>query len=140
MFTPLAIALLTGIAIFAFLLKSLLLKSPVRSEAPNCRRAVKRFRVDAKVDLHWEDADGSQRHACASLLDISEDGAQVRCQHPIDPGRPVFLRAHGLNFAAAGQVRYCAGSGPKHSLGVHFKGNTVRFSRGPVDVFVKTAA
>lgn len=137
-YTLYACVLFTGLALFGTVLKIGI--HLVGREGKNCGRGLWRFTLRAKVELHWQDAQGTPKKARGTLVDISDDGARLRCKHRLEPGSVIFVRVHGVNVAASGRVRHCSGSRFARVIGLQFDGTTLRAPLGALAVeFVQAA-
>jgi positive regulator of sigma E activity len=53
-------------------------------------------------------------------IDISEAGARVQADEPIDPRSHVFVEAEEYNLIFSASVRYCTRLGSKYLVGLKF--------------------
>ncbi|WP_428407159.1 PilZ domain-containing protein [Hyphococcus sp.] len=72
-----------------------------------------RFSLTASVDV----MDGVKRHAFGTLLNLSRDGAAIRCLTPLDMGRAYKLHIRGIGSWKGVVVRRFDG----RSYGVRFE-------------------
>ena len=53
-------------------------------------------------------------------LDISDDGARIECELPLDFRSNVFVKAPAHGLMGNATVRYCRSNGIKHVIGLMF--------------------
>jgi hypothetical protein len=87
-------------------------------------RADSRFhglKIQCRVTLSWEDAEG---HTCSMRvrgLDMSRLGARVESSEPMAPGTFVFLQAPELKLMGGAVVKHCSRRGFNYRIGVEFR-------------------
>jgi hypothetical protein len=80
-----------------------------------------RFKIQCRVTLSWEDAEG---HTCSMRvrgLDMSRLGARVESSEPMAPGTFVFLQAPELKLMGGAVVKHCSRRGFNYRIGVEFR-------------------
>jgi hypothetical protein len=56
----------------------------------------------------------------AKCLDLSDQGARIECEAPIESRTRVYVRAAAYGLMGNASVRYCRRSGMKHMVGLLF--------------------
>jgi hypothetical protein len=72
------------------------------------------------VLVSWQTQSGETRTIRAKCLDISDLGARIECEPPIELRTNVFVEAPAHGLLGNASVRYCRRSGMKHIVGLLF--------------------
>lgn len=72
------------------------------------------------VRVSWQTRSGEWRTAQARYLDLSDLGAKIACDQPIDLGTNIYLNAPSYGLMGNAWVRHCRRSGLKHIIGLLF--------------------
>jgi len=78
------------------------------------------IQTDCVFLILCQDRQGKTRCMRARGIDISETGARVQVDEPIDPRSHVFVEAEQYNLIFSASVRYCTRLGSKFLLGLRF--------------------
>ncbi|HUE03487.1 MAG TPA: PilZ domain-containing protein [Bryobacteraceae bacterium] len=83
------------------------------------RRGERRpFQSDVRVS--WLSRSGEMTMIRAKCIDLSEQGARIECQQPIEPRTSVYLQAPRHGPMGNATVRFCRRKGMKHIVGLLF--------------------
>ena len=66
----------------------------------------------------------------AKCLDLSEQGARIECDQPLELHSNVYLQAPAFGLMGNASVRYCRRSGLKHVAGLLFTSAASQADRG----------
>jgi hypothetical protein len=72
------------------------------------------------VQVSWQARSGETRTIRAKCVDLSEQGARIECEPPIEFRTQVYLQAPAHGLMGNATVRYCRRSGLKHIVGLLF--------------------
>ena len=91
-------------------------------------RFMKRFKPSAEqahARVCW--VHGGQRHTVASrVVDLSDDGARVKIDIPLEPEMSVVLEMPRMRLAGTAIVRYCRQKKKAYNVGLSFRGPLFR--------------
>ena len=79
-----------------------------------------RHPLQGTIQISWQARSGELKTVRAKCLDISEEGARVTCDQPIDLRTNVYLQGPAFGLMGNATVRYCRRSGLKHTIGLMF--------------------
>jgi hypothetical protein len=71
------------------------------------RRYYLRSRTFSKLRIEWRDRHGKIRRKRVRVLDMSGDGAAVKCATFLEPGSMVYVRTPELGIMGSAYVRHC---------------------------------
>lgn len=83
-------------------------------------RAGERRPFAGVVQVSWQTGSGETRTIRAKCTELSDQGARIECQGPIDVRTSVYLQAPAYGLMGNASVRYCRQSGLKHIVGLLF--------------------
>jgi hypothetical protein len=83
-------------------------------------RSGERRPFQSVVQISWQNRSGEMKTIRAKCLDLSDQGARIECEQPIDFHTNVYLRAPAHGLMGNATVRYCRRSGMKHFVGLLF--------------------
>jgi hypothetical protein len=66
----------------------------------------------------------------AKCTDLSEQGARIECESPIDFRTNVYLQAPDYGLMGTASVRYCRRIGMKHTIGLLFSAAASQAEQG----------
>ena len=92
----------------------------MRAEPTANMRASERRPFQGTVYVSWQDPSGEMKTVRAKCVDISDCGARIECQIPIDIRTNVYLQAPGRGLMGNATVRYCLRRGVKYMIGLMF--------------------
>jgi hypothetical protein len=92
----------------------------MRVERTSDIRTGERWAFQGVVQISWQTQSGEMKTVRAKCLDLSEQGARVECESPIDFRMNVYLQAPAYGLMGNATVRYCRRSGMKHIVGLLF--------------------
>jgi hypothetical protein len=72
------------------------------------------------VQVSWQSRAGDTQAIRAKCIDMSDLGARIECEHPIEIRTQVYLQAPAHGLMGNATVRYCRRSGVKHIIGLMF--------------------
>jgi hypothetical protein len=72
------------------------------------------------VQVSWQTRSGETRVIRAKCIELSDQGARIECENPIDLRTRVYLQAPAYGLMGDASVRYCRRSGIKHMVGLMF--------------------
>ncbi len=72
------------------------------------------------LQVSWLARTGETKTIRAKCLDISELGARIECEQPIEFRTQVYVQAPGHGLMGNATVRYCRRTGIKHNIGLMF--------------------
>ncbi|MGA3074009.1 MAG: hypothetical protein ABSG56_09975 [Bryobacteraceae bacterium] len=72
------------------------------------------------VQVSWQTRSGETRVIRAKCIEISDQGARIECENPIDLRTRVYLQAPAYGLMGNASVRHCRRSGIKHIVGLLF--------------------
>jgi len=93
-------------------------------------RLGERRQFELAVQISWHTRSGEARIIKARCLDISDQGARIECEQPIDLRTSVYLQAPSFGLMGNATVRYCRRSGLKHAIGLMFNSPVSLADRG----------
>ncbi|MGA2738312.1 MAG: hypothetical protein ABSG65_12795 [Bryobacteraceae bacterium] len=79
-----------------------------------------RRQFQGKVQISWQTRSGETKTIRAKCLDLSDQGARMECESPIEFLTNVYLQAPAYGLMGNASVRYCRRSGTKHIVGLLF--------------------
>jgi PilZ domain len=82
-----------------------------------------RFRTGCRFRISWRDKRGKSRHKNVKVLDMSGDGALVKCAVPFNPGTILHLETRDLGLTGSAYVRRCEPLLLTYQIGLEFTGN-----------------
>ncbi|HUJ22097.1 MAG TPA: PilZ domain-containing protein [Bryobacteraceae bacterium] len=82
--------------------------------------------INARIDVCWQDAPGSQKQTPSRGVNISSVGASVISPHRIAVGSAVYLRSKDLQLMGNATVRHCTERKSKFLIGLEFRGSLLR--------------
>lgn len=71
------------------------------------RRYYLRSRTCSKLRIEWRDRHGRTRRRRVRVLNMSGDGASIKCFTRLDPGLEVYVRMPELGLMGSARVRHC---------------------------------
>ena len=71
------------------------------------RRYYLRSRTFTKLRIEWRDRRGKTRRTRCRVLNMSGDGASIKCGAWLEPGSTVYVRAPELGIMGGASVRHC---------------------------------
>jgi hypothetical protein len=83
-------------------------------------RAGQRRPFQGVVQVSWQARSGETKTVRAKCLDLSDQGARIECEPPIEFRTQVYLQAPAYGLMGNATVRYCRRSGIKHIVGLLF--------------------
>ena len=83
-------------------------------------RAGERRPFQGAVQVSWQTRSGEMKTIRAKCVDLSDLGARIECDAPIDLHTNVYLQAPAYGLMGNASVRYCRRSGIKHIVGLLF--------------------
>ena len=83
-------------------------------------RAGQRRPFQGVVQVSWQARSGETKTVRAKCLDLSDQGARIECEPPIEFRTQVYLQAPAYGLMGNATVRYCRRSGMKHFIGLLF--------------------
>lgn len=86
---------------------------------PKIRQRKKRFRIDANIKLRWVEPDGVKVEAVAHMRDVSETGAALECDRPVN-ARTVQIAAPEYDLRGQAQVVHSRFVEGKYRVGIEF--------------------
>jgi len=93
-------------------------------------RTGERRQFQGTVQVSWQIRSGEMRLVRAKCTDISEQGARIECEQPIESGTRVYLQAPAYGLMGNASVRYCRRSGLKHVVGLLFSDSASQAEAG----------
>ena len=72
------------------------------------------------VKVSWQARSGEMLTIRAKCLDLSDHGARIECEQPIEVRTNVYVQAPAHGLMGNATVRYCRRSGMKHIVGLLF--------------------
>ena len=72
------------------------------------------------VQLSWQTGSGETKVARAQCLNLSQQGAGIECNQPIEARTMVYLQAPAYGLMGNASVRYCRRAGLKYRMGLLF--------------------
>jgi hypothetical protein len=72
------------------------------------------------VQVSWQARSGETKTIRAKGVDLSDEGARIQCEPPIEARTQVYLQAPAYGLMGNATVRYCRRSGIKHIVGLLF--------------------
>jgi hypothetical protein len=72
------------------------------------------------VNVSWQTRSGATRIIRAKCIDLSDQGARIECEDPIDLHASVYLQAPAYGPMGDASVRYCRRTGLKYIVGLLF--------------------
>lgn len=86
------------------------------------RRAAPRWPFPGTVELWIPEADGLERYALATSLNLSLDGTGIRCDEPLSPGLELAIAIHEpeMSFHGHAVVRHCNEIEGDYLIGLQF--------------------
>jgi hypothetical protein len=82
------------------------------------------------VQVSWQTRSGETRMVRAKCIELSDDGASIECEHPIELRTNVYLQAPAYGLMGNASVRYCRRSGIKHIVGLLFSSAASQADQG----------
>jgi len=83
----------------------------------------KRFQTGCRFRISWRDQHGQSRSKSVKVLDMSGDGALIKCGVPFDLGSIICLQTHDLGLMGSAYVRRCDPTLFTYEIGLEFTGN-----------------
>lgn len=80
--------------------------------------------------VSWQTRSGEMQTIRAKCTDISELGARIECEQPIDFRTNVYVQAPAHGLMGNATVRYCRRSGLKHIVGLMFSSAASQADQG----------
>jgi hypothetical protein len=93
-------------------------------------RGSERRAFQAMVQISWPSSSGEVKLMRAKCLDLSEEGACLECDQPLDLRMNVYLQAPAYGLLGNASVRHCQRSGVKYIVGLLFGSATTLADRG----------
>ncbi len=86
------------------------------------RRKVARWPFPGTVELWLPEADGTERYALATSLNLSAEGVGIRCDEPLSPGMELPIAIHEPEISLHGKavVRHCTDFEGDFLVGIEF--------------------
>ena len=82
------------------------------------------------VQVSWQTRSGETRIIRAKRTELSDQGARIECDNPIDLHTSVYLQAPAYGMMGNASVRYCRRSGIKHIVGLLFSSAASQADQG----------
>jgi len=82
-----------------------------------------RFQTGCRFQISWRDKHGKSRSKSVKVLDMSGDGALIKCGVPFHPGSIICLQTHDLGLMGSAYVRRCEPLLFTYQIGLEFTGN-----------------
>jgi hypothetical protein len=92
----------------------------IRTQSARGIRGDPRRPFDGAVLVSWQTSTGEMKTIQGKCVDISDQGARIECEAPIDLRTTVYLRAAGYGVMGNASVRFCRRDGTKHIVGLLF--------------------
>ena len=88
----------------------------------NGRRKVKRWPFPGTAELWITERDGTERYVLATSLNLSMEGAGIRCDEPLSPGMKLSIAMHEPEVSLHGLavVRHCTAMDNEYLVGLEF--------------------
>lgn len=83
-------------------------------------RGAERRPFHGAVIVSWQTRSGNMRTGRATCTDLSNEGARIECEFPIDVHTNVYLQAPAYGLMGNASVRYCRRNGIRHIIGLLF--------------------
>ena len=83
-------------------------------------RAGQRRQVQGVVRVSWLTRSGQMQTLRAKCTDLSDQGARIECEQPVEFQTQVVLQAPAHGLIGNASVRYCRRSGVKYIIGLLF--------------------
>jgi hypothetical protein len=83
-------------------------------------RAAERRPFQGSFQVSWQTRAGEMRTMRAKCIDLSDQGARIECELPLEPQSNVYVQAPAYGLMGNASVRYCRRSGVKHMVGLLF--------------------
>jgi len=93
-------------------------------------RAGERRPFKGAVRVSWQTRSGEMKTIAAKCVDLSDQGARIECELPIDLHTNVYLQAPAYGLLGNASVRYCRRSGIRHVVGLLFSSVVSQADRG----------
>jgi hypothetical protein len=93
-------------------------------------RAGERHPFRGTVQVSWQMRSGEMKTVRAKCVDLSEQGARIECELPIELQTNVYLQAPTYGLMGNASVRYCRRNGIKHIVGLLFSSVVSQADRG----------
>ena len=93
-------------------------------------RTAERRPFQGAVQVSWQTRSGEMKIIRAECIDLSEQGARIECEQPIDLQTNVYLQAPRYGLMGNASVRYCRRSGIKHIVGLLFSSAASQADQG----------
>lgn len=99
-------------------------EAPLTQDAARMEhRFNQRFQTGCRFTISWRNKRGKTQSKRVKVLDMSGDGARIRCGVPLDPGSIVHLRTRELGLTGSAYVRRCEWMLFNYEIGLEFAGN-----------------
>jgi hypothetical protein len=92
----------------------------MRMQSGHDIRAGERRQFQGEVRVSWQDRSGQMTTVRAKCTDLSDLGARIETESPIEFRTQVYLQAPAHGLMGTATVRYCRRSGLKHIVGLLF--------------------
>jgi len=102
----------------------------IRAQPTHDIRAAARRPFQTTVLVSWQTRSGETKVIRAKCVDLSDQGARIECEPPIDFGTSVYLQAPGHGLMGNASVRYCRRSGVKYIIGLMFSSAASQAEQG----------
>ncbi|HXM40948.1 MAG TPA: hypothetical protein VN924_06825 [Bryobacteraceae bacterium] len=96
----------------------------------------RQFRGNFKIS--WQTRSGEMKTLGAKCLDLSDLGARVECDSPIDFLTNVYLQAPAYGLMGNATVRYCRRSGIRYMIGLLFSSVASQADQGRKRILVQS--
>jgi hypothetical protein len=83
-------------------------------------RTAERRPFQGTVQVSWQARSGETKTVRAKCVDLSEEGARIECEFPIEARTQVYIQAAAYGLMGNASVRYCRSRGLKHIIGLLF--------------------
>ena len=93
-------------------------------------RTAERRPFQGAVQVSWLARSGETKTIRAKCVDLSEEGARIECELPIEARTQVYIQAPAYGLMGNATVRYCRRSGLKHTIGLMFSSATSQAETG----------
>ena len=86
------------------------------------RRKTPRWPFPGTAELWIPDEEGVERYTLATSLNLSPEGAGIRCDEPLSPGLELAVALHEpeMSFHGRAAVRHCTRMGDEYLIGLQF--------------------
>jgi len=102
----------------------------MRVERTEDIRTAERRPFQGAVQVSWQTRSGETKTIRAKCTDLSDLGARIECESPIDLRTNVYVQAPAHGLMGNATVRYCRRSGARHIVGLLFSSAASQADQG----------